>query len=59
MTHIISKDHLSLERLRAILERHDKVELGPEAVAAVEKCRRYLDDKMEDVERPLYGLSGK
>ena len=40
MTHIISKDHLSLERLKAILDRHDKVELGPEAVAAVEKCRR-------------------
>ena len=57
MTHIISKEHLSLERLRAILERHDKVELGPEAVAAVEKCRRYLDDKMEDVERPLYGIT--
>jgi histidine ammonia-lyase len=57
MTHIISKDHLSLERLKAILDRHDKVELGPEAVAAVEKCRRYLDDKMEDMERPLYGIT--
>ena len=57
MTHIMTKEHLSLERLKEILEHHERVELGAEAVADVEKCRKYLDDKMEDVGRPLYGIT--
>ena len=31
MTHIISKDHLSLGRLKEILYTHEKLELGEEA----------------------------
>ena len=46
MTHIISHEHLSLGRLKEIIENRERVELGPEAVAAIEKCRKYLDSKM-------------
>ena len=35
MTHIISHEHLSLGRLKEIIENHERVELGPEAVAAI------------------------
>ena len=57
MTHIISKDHLSLEELKSILENHTKLELGAEAEAAINKCRSYLDGKMEDIDRPVYGIT--
>ena len=57
MTHIISKAHLSLSRLKEILEKKEKLQLGEEAVAAIEKCRKYLDSKMEDLEKPVYGVT--
>ena len=57
MTHIISKDHLSLQRLKNILDNHERLELGSEAKAAIEKCRSYLDSKMEDISRPVYGIT--
>ena len=57
MTHIISKEHLSLQDLKDILEKHQKLELSPESVAAIEKCRAYLDSKMEDISRPVYGIT--
>ena len=57
MTHIISKEHLSLQELKEILEKHERLELGAEAREAVEKCRAYLDSKMEDISRPVYGIT--
>lgn len=57
MTHIISKEHLSLERLKEILYNHEKLELSSEAKAAIEKCRSYLDSKMEDISHPVYGIT--
>lgn len=57
MTHTLSKAHLGLAQIRDILDRHETLELGPEAAAAIEKCRKYLDAKMEDPERPLYGIT--
>ena len=57
MTHIISKDHLSLERLKEILKNHETLELGEQAKAAIIKCRAYLDSKMEDISRPVYGIT--
>lgn len=57
MKHIISKEHLSLEEIKAILDDNRKLELSQEAVSAIEKCRAYLDDKMKDPEKPLYGIT--
>ena len=57
MTHIISKDHLSLERLKGILANHETLVLGDEAKNAIIKCRNYLDSKMEDISRPVYGIT--
>ena len=57
MTHIISKDHLSLGRLKEILYNHEKLELGEEAREAIQKCRSYLDSKMEDLTHPVYGIT--
>ncbi len=55
--HYISHEHLTLERVRQIIETGEQLALSQEAVAAIEKCRRYLDTKMEDIGRPVYGIT--
>ena len=55
--HEISHAHLSLERLEEILENHEQLALSEEAVAAIRKCRAYLDAKMEDLDKPIYGVT--
>ena len=55
--HYISHDHLKLEHIQHIIEEHEPLALSPEAVAAIEKCRHYLDAKMEDLDRPVYGIT--
>ena len=57
MIHYISKDTLSLERLKAIIDNNEKLALSPEATEAIIKCRKYLDSKMEDIGRPVYGIT--
>ena len=55
--HTISPNHLSLERLKEIIENHEKLKLSLEATAAIVKCREYLDRKMADLDRPIYGVT--
>ena len=57
MIHYISKEHLSLERVKEIIDGKMTLELSPEAAQAVIKCREYLDRKMEDIGRPVYGVT--
>ena len=57
MKHFISKEHLSLERVKEIIDSKMTLELSPEATEAVVKCREYLDHKMEDIGRPIYGIT--
>ncbi|MBQ3977343.1 MAG: histidine ammonia-lyase, partial [Bacteroidales bacterium] len=47
----------SLERLKEILSGHESLVLGEEAKAAIVKCRTYLDSKMEDISKPVYGIT--
>ncbi len=57
MTHYISSARLSLGRVKEIIDNHEDIALSEEAVQAVLKCRRYLDAKMEDIGRPVYGVT--
>lgn len=57
MTHYISPAHLSLQRVKEIIDRGEKLVLSEEAITAIEKCRHYLDTKMEDIGRPVYGVT--
>ncbi|MCR5408774.1 MAG: histidine ammonia-lyase [Bacteroidales bacterium] len=57
MIHYISKEHLSLERVKEIIDNKMTLELTPEAARAVIKCREYLDRKMDDIGRPVYGIT--
>ena len=56
MIHYISKERLSLEKLKEIIDSHAQIALSQEAVEAVQKCRRYLDSKMENPQ-PVYGIT--
>ncbi|MBO4455377.1 MAG: histidine ammonia-lyase [Bacteroidales bacterium] len=55
--HYISHEHLSVERVEQILKGGEKLALSEEAVEAIEKCRRYLDSKVADIGRPVYGVT--
>ena len=57
MIHYISTKHISLERLKEIIDGQYTLALSDEAVDAIVKCRKYLDSKMEDINRPLYGIT--
>lgn len=55
--HIISHERLTIERVKEILDNHEQLQLGDEAIAAIEKCRKYLDSKMGDIGHPVYGVT--
>ncbi len=57
MTHIISKERLSIEKLKEIIDKKEKIQLSKESEEAIIKCRAYLDSKMEDLDRPVYGIT--
>lgn len=57
MTHIISNAHLSLERIKEIMYNNEGLELSKESTEAIIKCRKYLDSKMSDIGRPIYGVT--
>ena len=57
MTHFISSARLTLERIKEIIDNNVQLALSPESIAAIEKCRKYLDSKMEDIDRPIYGVT--
>ena len=57
MTHIISNDTLTISRVDEIISKGLKLHLSDELKAAVVKCREYLDSKMGDIGRPVYGVT--
>ena len=55
--HQISAEHLSLERVRQIVEEGYSLELGEDARRRIIHCREYLDRKMSTQESPIYGIT--
>lgn len=55
--HIISPERLTIERVKEIIANGLHLELGDKAKEAVIKCRKFLDTKMEDIGRPVYGVT--
>jgi histidine ammonia-lyase len=56
-THYISSDVLSLEKIQHITSHDLKLSLSEEAKINIEKCRIYLDQKMESNDSPIYGIN--
>lgn len=55
--HQISAEHLSLERVRQIVEEGYCLELSEDARRRIIHCREYLDCKMSTQEAPIYGIT--
>ena len=57
MTHIISTKKLTIKKVNEIITKGMKIALSDEAKNAIEKCRKFLDSKMGDIGRPVYGIT--
>ncbi len=55
--HHISAECLTIDRVREILEKHLPLALSDDARQRIDRCREYLDRKMENHERPIYGIT--
>ena len=57
MTHQISPDHLSLEKVGELLSNHTHLVLSPEASTRIRNCREYLDKKLAGNDQLFYGIN--
>lgn len=57
MVHYISSERLTLERVNEIITNKMTIALSDDAIARIEKCRNYLDNKMETQKEPIYGVT--
>lgn len=53
----IGKADLTIEDLEWIITNNIQLELSDEAKERIQKCRTYLDEKMERAEAPIYGIN--
>ena len=56
-THHISTKPLTVGRVKGIITEGYRLELSQEAATAVKRCREYLNSKMDDIRRPVYGVT--
>lgn len=55
--HAISPAFLSIADIRKLVEEKTKLSLSDEAIQRIESCRKYLDEKLERSEEPIYGIN--
>ena len=55
--HKISSKELTFKQVNEILTKGYKLELSADAIKRIQKCRDYLDKKMENPEKPIYGVT--
>ena len=55
--HLITSAHLSLEDVDFIIKNQLKLRLSKETKDKIERCRSYLDKKMESNDKPIYGIN--
>lgn len=57
MVHYISSERLTLERVKEIIDKKMTLALSDDAIARIEKCRNYINKKMETQKEPIYGVT--
>ena len=55
--HQISAGHLSIEQIGEIIEKGTKLELSEDARHRIVRCREYLDNKIKESDKPIYGVT--
>ena len=57
MIHYISTSRLTLEIIQDIITECKTIALSEEVVTNIQRCRAYLDDKMQRESKPIYGIN--
>lgn len=57
MIHKISAEHLIIERIGEIVYNGYKLELSDDAKNRIIRCREYLDKKIAETTKPVYGVT--
>jgi histidine ammonia-lyase len=57
MNYKISPGNITVEKLLEILNTGTKLSLSPESTGLINKCRLYLDNKLERSTSPIYGIT--
>ena len=55
MTHYISSERLTIGQVKQIIDNKMDIALSDDAKQRIEKCRNYLNQKMETQKEPIYG----
>lgn len=53
----IGSGQISLAIIKQIIEEQSSVKLSDQALERIEKCRKYLDDKLSNSDEPIYGIN--
>ncbi|MEI6062064.1 MAG: histidine ammonia-lyase [Bacteroidota bacterium] len=56
-TLFITPAPITFEQIENMLATGNQIELSPASVAKIEKCRNYLDRKIETQQDPIYGIT--
>jgi len=56
-TFYITPAPISFGQIENMLSSNIQLALSPEAIARIEKCRNYLDQKIEASQEPIYGIT--
>ena len=57
MIHQISAEHLTIEHISEIIYKGYKLELSDDARHRITRCREYLDKKIAETTKPVYGVT--
>lgn len=56
-TYAIGSSELTYDLIEQLLKDKTKLVLSEEAIAKIQHCRDYLDSKMDDTSKPIYGVT--
>ena len=57
ISYVVGSGKLTIDELEKIIfSKKVTYTLAPEAIARIQKCRDYLDNKVAKSEKPLYGI---
>lgn len=56
-THYVSSEILSLSSIKDIIDSHKEIDLSEEAVLNINKSHEYLQKKLKESDKPIYGIN--
>jgi len=57
MTYFIQSKHLDYKTISDLIYQHKKIALSDNVIIKITDCRKYLDDKLNKSNQPIYGIN--